>query len=207
VRLVRFAGTVALVVLTGRQLAYALAPEPTAATLQHAVGGPGLVVNTLVVLPLGLALACAVLWFASLGVRERHLLSGERTAAPRVRAGRVALDAVTLAAAGCLGFAALESYIHWRAGLGFHGLHCLSGPVHRNAIPILCSLALLTASLRGALRHVLAWMRRTIKLLRARRRVLPHPARVHVAATPTTLSILLADRIRVRGPPRVAVPG
>jgi hypothetical protein len=205
-RLVRFAGTVAVVVLTGRQLAYALVPQPTAATLQHAVGGPGLVFTTLVVLPLGLLLACAVLWFASLGVRERHLLSGERTPIPQVRSARVAFDAVTLAAAGCLAFAALESYIHWRAGMGFHGLHCLTGPVHRNAIPILCSLALLAASLRGALRHVLAWMRRTIALLRERPRALPQAARLYVPATQTAFATLLADQTRVRGPPRVAVP-
>jgi hypothetical protein len=207
VKLVRFAGTVALVVLIGRQVAYALVPQPAASALQHAVGGPGLVVTTLVVLPLGLALACAMLWFASLGVRERHLLSGERTPAPRMAAARVALDTATLAGASCLAFAALESFIHWRAGLGFHGLHCLTGPVHRDAIPILGSLALLAASVRGALRHVLAWMRRTIELLRARRRVLPYPACVHTAAAQTKLSTLLADRIRVRGPPRVAIPG
>jgi len=191
--------------LAGRQLAYALVPG--ASTLQHAAGGPELVVTTLVALPLGLALACAVLWFASLGVRERHLLSGERTAAPRVSPSRVAFDAVTLAAAACLAFAALESYIHWRAGMGFHGLHCLTGPVHRNAIPILCALALLAASVRGALRHVLAWMRRTIALLRLRPRALPQTARVHAAAAQTVFATLLADRIRVRGPPRVAVPG
>jgi hypothetical protein len=207
VRIARFAGMVALVVLTGRQLAYALQPQPTAATLQHAVGGPGFVVTTLVMLPLGLALACAVLWFATFGVRERHLLSGERRSVPRLGAARVALDAVALAVAGCLVFAALESYIHWRAGMGFHGLHCLTGPVHRNAIPILCSLALLAAAVRGALRHVLAWMRRTMALLRARPRAFPQAARVQVRATRTAFPTLLVDLIRVRGPPRVIAPG
>jgi hypothetical protein len=206
VRLARFAGTVALVVLTGRQFAYALAPQPSVSTLQHAVGGPGLVVTTLVVLPLALGLACTVLWLASLGVRERHLLSNETVAAPRVRPTRIALDAALLAGTACLAFAALESYIHWRAGMGFHGLHCLSGPAHRNAIPILCSLALVAAAVRGALRHVIAWMRRTIVLLRARRRVLPQAAPLHVDASHTLLATLLADRIRVRGPPRAAVP-
>ena len=206
-RIARFTGTVALVVLTGRQLAYALQPQPAAATLQHAAGGPGLVVTTLVTLPLGLALACAVLWFATLGVRERHLLSGERSAAPRLRAARVVLDASAIAVAACFVFAALESYIHWRAGMGFHGLHCLTGPVHRNAIPILCSLALLAAAARGALRHVLAWIRRTIELLRARPRAFPQTMRVRARTTRTALTTLLADRIRVRGPPRVAVHG
>jgi hypothetical protein len=207
VRLLRFAGTTALVVLTARQLAYALAPQTTVETLQQAVGGPGLVVTTLVVLPLGLALACAVLWLASLGVRERHLLSGERIVVPRVRPTRAAVDALALAAAGCLAFAALESYVHWRAGLGFHGLHCLTGPSHRNAIPIICSLALIAAALRAALRHVLAWMQRTILLLGARPVALTHAPLLRSGAARTALPTLLADRIRVRGPPRPTVPG
>jgi hypothetical protein len=204
-RIIRFAGTTALLVLAARQLAYALAPAPAAA-LQHAVGGPGVVVTTLVALPVGLALACAVLWLASLGVRERQLLSGERATVARVRPLRVALDATALASAGCLAFAALESYVHWRAGMGFHGLHCLTGPVHRNAIPIVGSLALLAAALRAALAHVIAWIRRTIALLRARRVAVSHAPVLRAAATRTVFPTLLADRIRVRGPPRVAVP-
>ena len=43
-------------------------------------------------------------------------------------------------------FAMFESYLHWRAGIGFHGLSCLVGPVHRNAIPLLAALALAAAS-------------------------------------------------------------
>lgn len=204
-RLFRFAGTTALVVLTARQLAYALAPASTAGTLQHAFGGPGLVVTTLVVLPLGLALACAALWLASLGVRERRVLSGERTAVPRLRPLRVAVDAAMLAVAGCLAFAALESYVHWRAGMGFHGLHCLTGPVHRNVIPIIASLALVAAALRGALLHVLAWIRRTIALLRTRRARVSRAPILGSRETRTAFPALLADRIRVRGPPRIAV--
>jgi hypothetical protein len=207
VRIARFAGTTALVVLTARQVAYALAPQPSAAALQHAVGGPGLVVTTLVVLSLGLGLACAVLWLASLGVRERHLLSGERSVAPRIRPARTLVHAFTFAAAGCFAFAALESYVHWRAGMGFHGLHCLTGPVHRNVVPIICSLALLAAALRAALQHVLAWIRRTIALLRARRVGLARAPLLRRGPTRTAFPSLLVSRIRVRGPPRVAVFG
>jgi hypothetical protein len=119
---------------------------------------------------------------------------------------RVALDASVLAAGGCLAFAALESYVHWRAGMGFHGLHCLTGPVHRNVLPIIPSLALLAAALRGALQHVLAWMRRTIARLRVRPPAVSHTPLVRSGATRIAFSTLLADRIRVRGPPRVAVP-
>jgi hypothetical protein len=207
VRIARFTGTTALVVLTARQLAYALAPQPSAVMLQHAVGGPGLVVTTIVVLTLGLALACAVLWLASLGVRERHLLSGEATVAPTIRPWRTIAYAVTVAAAGCFAFAALESYVHWRAGMGFHGLHCLSGPVHRNVVPIICALALLAAALLAALQHIVAWIRRTIALLRARRIALAHAPLLRRGTTRTTCSSLLANRIRVRGPPLAAVPG
>jgi hypothetical protein len=206
-RVARFTGTVALVVLTARQLAYALAPQPAITSLPHAVGGPGLVVTALVALPIALALGCAVLWVAALGVRERHLLSEEAVVAPRVRPFAAARDAALLAAAGCLTFAALESWVHWQAGMGFHALRCLSGHGHRNAIPIILALALLAAAARGALRHVIAWMRRTIMLLRARPRALPQLPRFEGAPTRNAVTTLLANRIRVRGPPLAAVPG
>ena len=58
-RAVRFSLAVGLTVLAARQLAYALAPRPTltAVELQHAVGGPGLVVTTLVLGSLSLVAA------------------------------------------------------------------------------------------------------------------------------------------------------
>ena len=68
----------------------------------------------------------------------------------------------------------LESYLHWRAGLGWHGLHCLLGPVHRDAIPVLGALSLLAVAAHGAIEHLLAWARRLVALLAAR---LPAPAR------------------------------
>ena len=76
-RLVRFAGSVALIVLAGRQLAYALAPRPTLASVefQHAVGGPGLVVTTLVALPpTGLVCAGRRAWPSSPDPRPRTTL-------------------------------------------------------------------------------------------------------------------------------------
>jgi len=207
-RVVRFAGVVILIVLAARQLAYALAPRPTLASveLQHAVGGPGLVVTTLALASLSLAVACAVLWLASIGVRERHLLSGTLSHPPRLQLARVSLDALVLAGASCLAFAALESYVHWRAGLGFHGLHCLVGPEHRDCIPILCALAVVAAALRGALSHVLARVRRTVALLRTRARVLPRPLRMRLRVSQLPLRSFLGYGIRVRGPPRAAVP-
>jgi hypothetical protein len=76
---------------------------------------------------------------------------------------------VVLYAASCFSFAMFESYLHWRAGIGFHGLSCLVGPVHRNALPILAALSLLAAALAEAAAHVVAWMRAVVRELRRRR--------------------------------------
>ena len=54
----------------------------------------------------------------------------------------------------------LESTIHWREGLGWHGLTCLLGPVHRDAIPILAALSLVAVAVHGAVEHLLDWARR-----------------------------------------------
>src|SRR2546423_2253975 len=96
-------------------------------------------------------------------------------------------------------FALLESYIHWRAGLGWHGLHCLTGPVHRNALPILGALSLLGAALGAALDHVLAWLRRTITALaRPRLRIAGAPP----LAVLTTLSPFVLATPRTPFPAR-----
>jgi hypothetical protein len=160
----------ALVVLTARTLAYALAPLPTPLSirLQHSVGGPGLVVTTLISLGVALAVSCALVGIAALAVRERHFLTGQAGAAPALRLLPLLGAALALWAVASLAFASLESYIHWRAGLGFHGLHCLIGPVHRDAVPLLGSLSLLGAAAEASVRHLLRWMRRTLKALRAR---------------------------------------
>jgi hypothetical protein len=74
-------------------------------------------------------------------------------------------------------------------------------------VPIICALALLAAALLAALQHIVAWIRRTIALLRARRIALAHAPLLRRGTTRTTFSSLLANRIRVRGPPLAAVPG
>ena len=71
-----------------------------------------------------------------------------------------------LAGGSLLGFAALETWLHSRAGMHMHWWMCLEGPVHRNAIPILLALSLAAAALLGALRHALAWARRVVRVLR-----------------------------------------
>jgi hypothetical protein len=160
-------GAGAVVVLGARSIAYALAPGPLARALEGDAGGPRLPVSCVAALGLALALSSGILWLAALGVRERRLLAAAPVAeVPRLRLRRVALHTLLLSAGTMLGFAFLESYLHWRAGLGWHALHCLSGPVHQSVFPILGALSLVAAALAAAVEHVLAWMRRTVARLR-----------------------------------------
>jgi hypothetical protein len=167
-RLLLWPGVVALLVLIARWLAYALAPSPLASRLEGHAGGPRLVIVTLVSLGLAVVVSTLVVWLASLGVGERQRLHPERVA-PALRLRRLALRAALLFAASWLAFALFESYLHWRAGIGFHGLSCLVGPVHRNAIPLLAALALAAAALAEAAAHLLGWMRAVVRELRRRR--------------------------------------
>jgi hypothetical protein len=192
----------ALVVLAARALAYALAPHATIVgnELEQQAGGPGLVVTAVAALAGAAVVASAVLWIAALAVRERHLLAGGE--APTLRPLHVLGAALGLFAVTSLAFASLESYLHWRAGLGFHGLHCLVGPVHRDALPLLGSLSLLAAAAEAAARHLLRWMRRTIQALRSRPRMRlrppahPLPPRADTPRRPALAGVGLA-----RGPP------
>jgi len=162
-------GAVALLVLVARWLAYALAqPSPLANRFAASAGGPSLVLVSAVSLALAAAISVTALWLAVLGVRERQRLRPERVA-PHVRLRRLGLNVVGLYAASVLAFATFESYLHWRSGIGFHGLSCLVGPVHRNAIPVLAALALVAAALAEAALHLVAWMRAAAReLLRPR---------------------------------------
>ena len=194
----------ALVVLAARALAYALAPRPTVVSgeLERQLGGPGLVVTAIAALGAAALVSSVLVWLASLAVRERHVLSGRRDAAPALRPLPVLAAALALFAVASLAFASLESYLHWRAGLGFHGLHCLVGPVHRDALPLLGALSLLAAAAEAAARHLLRWMRRTLDALRARPapRLRPpaRPASPHAGAVPRPVLLGLDS---ARGPP------
>ena len=178
----------ALVVLLARSIAYALTPSPAARVLEPRAGGPTLPVLTLVALALGASLAIAICWLAALGVRERQLLERRVLAGapPRFSPARtfalgLGLSLVTSVAGGLF-----EAYLHWRAGLGWHGMHCVFGPVHRDLVPIATSLSFVAAALLAAAEHVARWMRRTFALLRtvppqlSRLRAQPRP----VANTP-----------------------
>jgi hypothetical protein len=195
--------TTALVVLIGRTIVYALSPSPLALHFEHAAGGPRLPAVILAAAAVGLAAPCLVLWLAALGVRERRLLSPLPVPDTRpIRPLRVVARAVAIYVAACTVFTLVESTIHWREGLGWHGIHCLVGPVHRNALPVLAALALVAAACAEALEHVLAWMRRTIERLRsAGIRLAPTP--VPLLATPVSSPAGAAFPVRLcaRGPP------
>lgn len=193
-------GVVALLVLAARWLAYALAaPTPLSNQLEASTGGPRLVVVTLVSLGLAAAVSTAAVWLAALGVRERQRLQPRREL-PRLRLRRLTLRAAGLYAASSLAFALFESYLHWRAGLGFHGLSCLVGPVHRNAIPLLAGLALLATALAEGGAHLLAWMRAVLRELLRR----PFLSASPESASPrqgSLVSVWLSRRPRPRAPP------
>ncbi len=200
-RVLVWPAVVALLVLTARWLAYELAPSPLARVLEHSAGGPSLVIVTLVSLGLTLLASVLVVWLAAIGVRERARLQPERVA-PSLCLRRLGLRAVGLYLASSLAFAMFESYLHWRAGIGFHGLSCLVGPVHRNAIPLLAALALAAAALAEAVEHVLAWLRAVVRELRRRR--LAAQAFVSFAPLAALAPLLVAVPSRSRGPPLAA---
>ena len=168
-RIVLWIGIVALVVLAARSLAYQLAPTPTPLTLalQHQAGGPRLVVTIVAALALAFGAAAALLWLASTAVRERHTARSRAGSPPSLRLASIARSALLLFAATSLVFAAVESYVHWRAGMGVHGLQCLLGPEHRDALPLLAALSVVATACHGALSHLLGWMRETLALLSA----------------------------------------
>ena len=169
---------VVAVVLAPRTIAYALAPQSVLlAALAHNQVGPDVTVPLLAAVLASAGGAAAVLWLAAVAVSERISLEGRRLVRrPRLRPWVLVGRYVVLLAVSSFTFAMVESTIHWREGLGWHGLHCLVGPVHRDAIPILVGLSLLAVAIHGAIEHLLSWARRLFAQLAARVPALPAPA-------------------------------
>jgi hypothetical protein len=194
-------GATVLIVLVARTLVYAAEPSPLARALEQQAGGPRLWTLALAALGGCVALGTVVVWLAALGVEERRRLERRRVLEEpaRLRLGLLLGRAGALSLASSAGFVLLESTLHWRAGLGWHGLACLTGPVHRDAIPVLDALSLLTAACAAAGGLVLAWMRRTLARLAA---VLPLPVAV-VPRAAIAFPALVADGspLGARGPP------
>jgi len=191
-----------LVVLGARSLAYALAPGPYAVQLAGQAGGPALPVVTVVAIGGALATAAAILFLATLAVRERLVLEERRLVdAPTLDLGAAATRAACLfvVAVPCCGL--LESYVHWRAGLGWHGLSCLLGPVHEDMLPLAAALSVIVAALSAAAEHLVAWMRRVAATLAPAVRV---PALRPASTLLTTRLPRVASALRLadaRGPP------
>ena len=103
-------------------------------------------------------------------------------------------------------FTSVESYLHWRAGLGFHGLACLTGPVHRSAIPVAGALSLLASAAVSAAGHVLRWMRRTLRrLYRSRPSARPRLQLVLPPALEGFQPVPVGAALGARGPPPLSV--
>jgi hypothetical protein len=177
-------GAGALVVLLARTIGYAASPSPMAHLYARNLGGPSLPLMTLVALSLAAAVAIAVCWLATLGVRERRMLERRPLVGPppRISGVRLLANALAFWIVCTLVSGLVEATIHWRAGLGWHGLHCLVGPVHRNLIPIIAALALVASACIAAGDHVVSWLRRRFALVRS------------AVAKPFLLSIFPAPR-------------
>ncbi len=169
------------VVAAARQVAYALAADSAARRLAGAGGGTDPLWVAAVALVGAAAVSVVGLWLVATGVRERCELELHRwSAPPPLRLRRVGRDAVALAAGTNAAFAAVESVVHYRHGLGWHGVHCLAGPVHADAAPILVGLSLLTAAVVAAADHLFAAIRRVVAVWVLRHRVRPGPAAARV---------------------------
>jgi hypothetical protein len=193
----------ASVVLAARAIVYALAPWQTLAVrrLEHQAGGPHLATVLIVSVAAAAVLAAAMLWLAVVAVRERLALEPRTLVAPpRLPVLRLALRAALFFAVTSVAFALFESYLHWRAGLGWHGLQCLVGPVHRDAVPVLGALSLLAVAGHAAVEHLLAWARRLVALLAARLPQLRGAGRVFTS-TARLRSLRAGSVAAPRGPP------
>ena len=94
-------------------------------------------------------------------------------------------------------FAAVESTIHWSAGYGFHPQHCLSGPVHENAIPILAAIAVVASVAIAVGDRLAAWARRTLRsavVVHAAPISFPAPAAVSLGWLPVVATAPLGGR-------------
>ncbi|MDX6546992.1 MAG: hypothetical protein QOG33_542 [Gaiellales bacterium] len=153
-----------LVVAAGRQIAYGLAGGALATRLSASGGGPTVAWIAAVALAGSALSTLAGLWLIACGVRERCALQleGWANTAPTFEVSALIRRAVALSGVAVAAFTAFESTLHYEEGLGFHGLHCIAGPVHQNAAPILVGLSLIAAAIVTGVDYVLAALRRTV---------------------------------------------
>ena len=198
-----------LVVAVGRQIAYALTGGSLAERLSAAGGGPSVVWVAAIALVVATLATLVGLWLLVCGIRERCELELEGWAqtAPTLRIPTLVRRALLLSVATISSFTVFESILHYEQGLGVHGWHCIAGPVHQNAAPILIGLSLAAAACVTAAEFVLAALRRAV----ARRLVSQSPAQRHVCGGRPFHRSVAARRSRgasnlSRGPPLTCLP-
>ena len=203
-RIVMWALVGVFVVSLGRWIAYALAAGTLAQKLSSQGAGARPAVVAAISLGLALAATATGLWLVAAGLRERSRLeldgwaaSSRTFSARRLLARSAALSAVTIVV-----FTTVESLIHYEDGLGFHGWHCIAGPVHQNAAPIMIALSLMAAAVVTAVDAVLAAARRVVAQLVLAGRALRRPAAAWCDPRPAPLRGRALHAIApTRGPP------
>jgi hypothetical protein len=203
-RIVMWALVCVFVVSLGRWIAYALAAGTLAQKLSSQGAGARPAVVAAISLGLALAATATGLWLVAAGLRERSHLELDGWAAPSrpFRARRLVARSAALSAVTIVVFTTVESLIHYENGLGFHGWHCIAGPVHQNAAPIMIALSLMAAAVVTAVDAVLAAARRVVAQLVLAARALPQPAAAWFDPRPAPLRGRSRHSIApTRGPP------
>ena len=208
-RAIIWVSTAVLIVAVARQIAYALTGGSLADRLSTAGGGPGPAWVAGVALAGSAASVLVGLWLVACGVRERCALEleGWVAAPPALNAGSIGRRTLVLSIAATAAFIAFESTLHYEEGLGFHGWHCIAGPVHQNAAPIIVGLSLTAAACITAAEYVLGALRRTVALRRLSRPA--SSSRTPTGRTPRDRAVPGSPRIGVslgRGPPHPLGP-
>jgi len=192
------------VVSLGRWIAYALAAGTLAQKLSSQGAGARPAVVAAISLGAALAATATGLWLVAAGLRERSRLELDGWAASSrpFSTRRLLARSAALSAATIVVFTTVESVIHYQDGLGFHGWHCIAGPVHQNAAPIMIALSLVAAAVVAAVDAVLAAARRVVAELVLAGRALPRPGTTWFDHRPAPLRSRSRYAIApTRGPP------
>jgi hypothetical protein len=195
------------VVSLGRWIAYALAAGTLAQKLSSQGAGARPAVVAAISLGAALAATATGLWLVAAGLHERSRLEldGWAAASRPISARRLLARAAALSAVTIVVFTTVESLIHYKDGLGFHGWHCIAGPVHQNAAPIMIALSLMAAAVVTAVDAVLAAARRAVAWLVLTGRVRSWPGAAWFDPRPAPLRSRSRHAISpTRGPPLTA---
>ena len=195
-----------LLLVVGPSRADRLRPVGRAAGRAALGEGGGTDLTAVAAISLGLAaLVSAIgLWLVATGLRERSRLEldGWVSGGRSISVAGLALRTLLLSAVSVVAFTSLECWLHYRAGLGFQAYHCLFGPVHENALPILIALSLVVSAAIAAADAILSAARRLVAhLVRDRRAVLARTFRSPPAPFSQPRTRLRGAGRRTRGPP------